>query len=79
MYMMKCCEEENFSHGNLIPYGNIEMSPSAGILNYGQVVHQQLIIYPNTTPLVYICTYKKHPNIHAYGYDDDVFRGCLKV
>jgi hypothetical protein len=41
MYMMKCSEEKNFSHGNLVPYGNIEMSPSAGILNYGQVVHPQ--------------------------------------
>ena len=40
MYMMKCSEEKNFSHGNLVPYGNIEISPSAGILNYGQV-HQQ--------------------------------------
>ena len=37
MYMMKCSKEGKFLHGNLIPYGNIELSPSAGVLNYGQV------------------------------------------
>ena len=37
MYLMKCSEGDKFSEGKLIPYGNIELSPSAGILNYGQV------------------------------------------
>ncbi|XP_059447825.1 branched-chain-amino-acid aminotransferase 6-like [Corylus avellana] len=45
MYVMKCCEEKNFSDGNLIPYGNIEMSPSAGILNYGQGLLEGLKAY----------------------------------
>ncbi|KAI3465219.1 hypothetical protein Pfo_021882 [Paulownia fortunei] len=36
MYMMKCGEDEQFKQGKLSCYGNIELSPSAGVLNYGQ-------------------------------------------
>ncbi|CAI0464306.1 unnamed protein product [Linum tenue] len=36
MYVMKCREDGNFTKGELNPYGNIELSPSAGVLNYGQ-------------------------------------------
>ncbi|CAK9187658.1 unnamed protein product [Ilex paraguariensis] len=42
MYIMKCLQSENFSKGQLQRYGNIEMSPSAGILNYGQGVFEGL-------------------------------------
>lgn len=37
MYMMKCSQGETFSNGDLQRFGNLELSPSAGILNYGQV------------------------------------------
>lgn len=37
MYIMKCAQGENFSKGELQRFGNIELCPSAGILNYGQV------------------------------------------
>jgi hypothetical protein len=37
MYKMKCSRDENFTDGKLSRYGNIELSPSAGVLNYGQV------------------------------------------
>jgi len=36
MYVTKCCVGQNFGHGQLNRYGNIELSPSAGVLNYGQ-------------------------------------------
>ncbi|GKV20005.1 hypothetical protein SLEP1_g30187 [Rubroshorea leprosula] len=36
MYMMKCSKDENFKQGQLSRFGNIELSPSAGVLNYGQ-------------------------------------------
>ncbi|KAK1381721.1 Branched-chain-amino-acid aminotransferase [Heracleum sosnowskyi] len=36
MYTMKCLEGENFTQGRLSRYGNIELSPAAGVLNYGQ-------------------------------------------
>lgn len=37
MYVMKCGQGENFSKGELKRFGNIELSPCAGVLNYGQV------------------------------------------
>nr|XP_009627078.1 branched-chain-amino-acid aminotransferase 3, chloroplastic-like isoform X2 [Nicotiana tomentosiformis]XP_016485890.1 PREDICTED: branched-chain-amino-acid aminotransferase 3, chloroplastic-like isoform X2 [Nicotiana tabacum] len=38
MYVMKCSEGENFSKGELQRFSNIELSPSAKLLNYGQVI-----------------------------------------
>lgn len=37
MYAMKCAKDGAFEKGEIRPYGNIEMSPAAGVLNYGQV------------------------------------------
>ncbi|XP_028797661.1 branched-chain-amino-acid aminotransferase 2, chloroplastic-like isoform X1 [Neltuma alba] len=46
MYMMKCStEEDTFSEGTLVPYGNLHLTPSAGILNYGQGVIEGLKAY----------------------------------
>ncbi|CAA6653490.1 unnamed protein product [Spirodela intermedia] len=42
MYLMKCSAEEGFSRGELNRYGNIELSPSAGVLNYGQGLFEGL-------------------------------------
>ncbi|XP_057973802.1 branched-chain-amino-acid aminotransferase 2, chloroplastic [Malania oleifera] len=36
MYIMKCSEYEPFQQGQLSRFGNIELSPYAGVLNYGQ-------------------------------------------
>nr|XP_043636683.1 branched-chain-amino-acid aminotransferase 2, chloroplastic-like [Erigeron canadensis] len=36
MYMAKCSENNAFQHGRLSDYGNVELSPAAGVLNYGQ-------------------------------------------
>ncbi|KAK4478320.1 hypothetical protein RD792_017610 [Penstemon davidsonii] len=36
MYMMKCEKDDEFKQGQLNRYGNIELSPSAAVLNYGQ-------------------------------------------
>ncbi|CAA3011417.1 branched-chain-amino-acid aminotransferase 3, chloroplastic-like [Olea europaea subsp. europaea] len=45
MYMMKCSQGENFSKGELQRFGNIQLSPSAGILNYGQGLFEGLKAY----------------------------------
>lgn len=37
MYIMKCSKGESFEQGQLIHFGNIQLSPAAGVLNYGQV------------------------------------------
>lgn len=40
MYTMKCSKHENFKQGQLSRYANIELSPSAAVLNYGQGVYE---------------------------------------
>ena len=37
MYMSTCGPDGNFSKGEILPFGPIALSPSAGVLNYGQV------------------------------------------
>lgn len=37
MYVMKCSRYGVFSEGELQPFGNIELNPASGVLNYGQV------------------------------------------
>ncbi|KAF5749696.1 branched-chain-amino-acid aminotransferase 3 chloroplastic-like isoform X1 [Tripterygium wilfordii] len=45
MYIMKCAQGGNFSKGELQRFGNIELSPSAGVLNYGQGLFEGLKAY----------------------------------
>ncbi|XP_062143623.1 branched-chain amino acid aminotransferase 2, chloroplastic-like [Alnus glutinosa] len=45
MYTMKCARGGEFSKGELQRFGNIEMSPSAGVLNYGQGLFEGLKAY----------------------------------
>ncbi|KAK9748420.1 hypothetical protein RND81_02G056000 [Saponaria officinalis] len=40
MYVMKCSKDDNFTDGQLNRFGNIELSPSAGVLNYGQGIFE---------------------------------------
>lgn len=45
MYIMKSSQDNEFSQGQLSRYGNIELSPSAGVLNYGQGLFEGLKAY----------------------------------
>ncbi|XP_056173063.1 branched-chain-amino-acid aminotransferase 2, chloroplastic isoform X1 [Syzygium oleosum] len=45
MYQMKCTQNGTFEQGQVRPYGNIELSPSAGVLNYGQGLFEGLKAY----------------------------------
>ncbi|CAA0817221.1 Branched-chain-amino-acid aminotransferase 3-chloroplastic [Striga hermonthica] len=45
MYVMKCSQGDTFCKGELQRFGNIELSPSAGILNYGQGLFEGLKAY----------------------------------
>lgn len=45
MYMMKCARGGSFSNGELQRFGNIELNPSAGVLNYGQGLFEGLKAY----------------------------------
>ncbi|XP_044470568.1 branched-chain-amino-acid aminotransferase 3, chloroplastic-like [Mangifera indica] len=45
MYVMKCSRDGNFNEGELQRFGNIELTPSAGVLNYGQGLLEGLKAY----------------------------------
>nr|VDC66353.1 unnamed protein product [Brassica rapa] len=45
MYVMKCNLDGEFSKGELQRFGNIEVSPSAGVLNYGQGLFEGMKAY----------------------------------
>ena len=45
MYSMKCTRGGTFSKGELQRFGNIELNPSAGVLNYGQGLFEGLKAY----------------------------------
>ncbi|XP_068319646.1 branched-chain-amino-acid aminotransferase 6-like [Pyrus communis] len=45
IYIMKISGKDNFSEGSLSHYGNIEISPSAAIFNYGQGLFEGLKAY----------------------------------
>lgn len=43
MYVTKSIEDWHFEQGQLNRYENIQLSPSAGVLNYGQVILQSAL------------------------------------
>ncbi|KAK2372477.1 branched-chain amino acid transaminase [Trifolium repens] len=45
MYFMKCDQGGTFTKGELKRFGNIELNPSAGVLNYGQGLFEGLKAY----------------------------------
>uniref|UniRef100_A0A1J3HCB2 Branched-chain-amino-acid aminotransferase n=1 Tax=Noccaea caerulescens TaxID=107243 RepID=A0A1J3HCB2_NOCCA len=45
MYVMKCNLDGEFSKGELQRFGNLEVSPSAGVLNYGQGLFEGMKAY----------------------------------
>eukprot|EP00262_Sarcandra_glabra_P009999 TRINITY_DN24849_c0_g1_i2.p1 TRINITY_DN24849_c0_g1~~TRINITY_DN24849_c0_g1_i2.p1 ORF type:complete len:319 (+),score=58.01 TRINITY_DN24849_c0_g1_i2:366-1322(+) len=45
MYVMRCSHDERFSQGELNRYGNIELSPASGVLNYAQGLFEGLKAY----------------------------------
>ncbi|KAK9740505.1 hypothetical protein RND81_03G040800 [Saponaria officinalis] len=40
MYVMKCSQDDNFREGRLNSFGNLELNPCAGVLNYGQGIFE---------------------------------------
>ncbi|GJM91398.1 hypothetical protein PR202_ga07762 [Eleusine coracana subsp. coracana] len=45
MYIAKCGPDGNFSEGEMVPFGPISLSPSSGVLNYGQGLFEGLKAY----------------------------------
>ncbi|KAK4781862.1 hypothetical protein SAY86_015964 [Trapa natans] len=49
MYVMKSLEDGTYKEGKISRYGNVELSPSAGVLNYGQGLFEGLKAHRNET------------------------------
>jgi branched-chain amino acid aminotransferase len=45
MYVAKCKQGDNWNSGELIPYGNISISPASTVLNYGQGLFEGMKAY----------------------------------
>lgn len=45
MYVATCLADESWQRGELRPYGNLSISPAAGVLNYGQGAFEGLKAY----------------------------------
>jgi len=45
MYESHCELDREWEEGKLIPYGNVSMSPAAGVLNYGQGIFEGMKAY----------------------------------
>ena len=37
MYIAKCKKEGEWQKGEVLPYGDLQLSPASGILNYAQM------------------------------------------
>ena len=45
MYVTKCKQGDNWNSGELVPYGNISISPASTVLNYGQGLFEGMKAY----------------------------------
>ena len=45
MYVAKCRQDNDWETGELVPYGNISISPAATVLNYGQGLFEGMKAY----------------------------------
>ncbi|XP_016449942.1 branched-chain-amino-acid aminotransferase 2, chloroplastic isoform X1 [Nicotiana tabacum] len=54
MFIAKSCLDGNFEAGQLNPFGNIQLSPSAGILNYGQGLIEGTKAYRREDGRIYV-------------------------
>ncbi|MEL0101242.1 MAG: branched chain amino acid aminotransferase, partial [Euryarchaeota archaeon] len=52
MYMTKTSAEDPWMPGEMRPYGNISISPAAGVLNYGQGLFEGMKAYRTTNDRV---------------------------
>ena len=50
MFKATCKQGETWQAGGLVPYGKIELSPAAGVLNYGQGCFEGTKAFRTTNP-----------------------------
>jgi len=66
MYKATCPINGNWTGGELVPYGTIELSPAAGVLNYGQGVFEGMKAFRTAKDNVALFRMEKNANRMAY-------------
>ena len=75
MWKATCESREEWSSGELIPYGNIEISPAAGVLHYGQGVFEGLKAYHTAKDQIVLF----RPDMNGQRIQDSCRRLCMPI
>ena len=75
MWKATCESRGQWSSGELIPYGNIEMSPAAGVLHYGQGVFEGLKAYHTAKDQIVLF----RPDMNGQRIQDSCRRLCMPI
>ena len=73
MYMATCDEGHKWQEGALVPFGNIELSPAAGVLNYGQGVFEGTKVFRTAKKRVVLF----RPEMNARRMEGSAERLCI--
>ena len=75
MWKATCESRGEWSGGELVPYSNIEMSPAAGVLHYGQGVFEGLKAYHTTKDRIVLF----RPDMNGQRIQDSCRRLCMPI
>ena len=75
MWKATCKSRGEWSSGELIPYGNIEISPAAGVLHYGQGVFEGLKAYHTAKDQIVLF----RPDMNGQRIQDSCRRLCMPI
>ncbi|MBT4307748.1 MAG: branched-chain amino acid aminotransferase [Candidatus Marinimicrobia bacterium] len=73
MWQSTCPINGDWADGSLIPYGNIEISPAAGVLNYGQGVFEGMKAYHSAKDRIVLF----RPNMNGKRIANSSHRLCM--
>jgi len=71
MYVAKCRQDNDWETGELVPYGNISISPAATVLNYGQGLFEGMKAYKTESGRILLFRPEKNAERAA--------KGCLRL
>jgi branched-chain amino acid aminotransferase len=71
MYVTKCKRGDNWNTGELVPYGNVSISPASTVLNYGQGLFEGMKAYKTDGGRILLFRPEKNAERAA--------KGCLRL
>ncbi len=73
MYTAQCKQKGQWESGSLVPFGNISLSPAAGVLNYGQGAFEGMKAYRTSKNRVVLF----RPEMNAKRFAQSLKRLCM--